>query len=456
SYTFTAVTDRALVANFAPVPVYDVTTGASPATGGTTTGGGSYSSGTRLTVTATANAGYVFSRWTVGTTQVSPLPSYTFTVNASKALVANFVVAGTQQTITTGASPIAGGTTSGGGIYASGDSATVVATPNPGYAFSKWQEGGVTVSTSPGYTFTVGGNRTLVAKFNEAFVITAGSSPAAAGTTEMDSLTYKTGENAKAKAFPEPGYTFTNWTENGVVVSLDSTYSFDVTGNRTIVANFRSTTGFTVTINAATPAAGTAGGDGAYALEDSVTVSATPNEGYAFVKWTEDGAEVSTDPAFTFTADASHALVAHFAPAVSIATNAATATGGTVSGHGSYGIGATVTLFAAADAGYTFTNWTDGTTVVSTSPDYTFTVTAGRTLIANFNPIPSVALAPGAPGSQSILLSWPGADPGWVLQESADLVTWVDSTQPVVAVAGRRAVNASTAMPRCFFRLAHP
>ena len=141
--------------------------------GGTTTGDGSYSSGASATVTATANAGYVFIKWTVGGTQVSTSPSYTFTVTANRALVANFVVAGTQQTITTSASPVAGGTTSGGGNYVTGDSATVVATANPCYKFSKWQEGGTTVSTSASYTFTVAGNRTLVAKFNEAFVITA-------------------------------------------------------------------------------------------------------------------------------------------------------------------------------------------------------------------------------------------------------------------------------------------
>ena len=33
-------------------------------------------------------------------------------------------------------------------------------------------------------------------------------------------------------------YTFDNWTENGNVVSTNTNYTFTVTGNRTLVANF--------------------------------------------------------------------------------------------------------------------------------------------------------------------------------------------------------------------------
>ncbi len=456
SYTFNATTDRTLVAVFTPVPTFTVTTSAAPIAGGAATVSGSYSSGARATFTATANAGYIFSRWTVGGTLVSTSPSYTFTVTTNRVLVANFVVAGTQQSITTNASPVAGGTTSGDGFYASGDSATVVASAKPGYAFSKWQEGSTTVSTSPSYTFTVAGSRTLVAKFNEAFVITANASPAVGGTTEMDSLTYKTGENARAKAFPEPGYHFANWTENGTVVSTAATYTFNVTGNRTIVANFLSDTGVTITINSVTAEGGTTSGDGAYAIDDIANLSAVPNEGYGFLHWTEGGAVVSTDPDYTLIANANHALVAHFAPAVAISTNAATSVGGTVIGDGTFAIGTIVTFAARPVVGYTFTSWTEGGAVVSTDPNYTFTVSGARALVANFNPFPTVVMIPGAAGSQAIVLSWSNADPNWVLQESIDLVTWVDSTRPVTPVAGRRACTASTAVSGCFFRLVHP
>jgi uncharacterized repeat protein (TIGR02543 family) len=384
SYTFNVTGDRTLVANFSVVPTCTIATAATA--GGTATGGGTFSSGSSATVTATPNAGYVFWKWTDGAATASTTASYTFTVTANKTLTANFVLAGTQKSIATNANPVAGGTVSGGGNYVTGDSATVVATANPFYTFSKWQEGGATVSTSPTYTFTVTANRTLVAKFNEAFVITALASPSVGGTTEMDSLTYKSGENAKAKAFPETGYSFYNWTENGVVVSTSDVYDFNVTGNRTIVANFVSDTGVTIFGSASPVAAGTVVGDGGYNVGDTVTVSAIANPGYAFANWTSGGVIVSTDADYPFTATAHRTLVANFVTAVAINANASPAVGGTVFGAGDYAAGSTATLEAFANPDFVFRNWTEGGTIVSSSAVFSFTVAAPRTLIANFAP----------------------------------------------------------------------
>lgn len=68
-------------------------------------------------------------------------------------------------TIATGASPGAGGGTTGDGFYNNGTPVTVVATHNPGFAFVNWTEGGVEVSASAVYPFTVTADRTLVANF---------------------------------------------------------------------------------------------------------------------------------------------------------------------------------------------------------------------------------------------------------------------------------------------------
>ena len=57
------------------------------------------------------------------------------------------------------------GTVSGGGTYNEGTSVTATATPQSGYQFVNWTEGGTQVSTSASYTFTLNGNRTLVANF---------------------------------------------------------------------------------------------------------------------------------------------------------------------------------------------------------------------------------------------------------------------------------------------------
>jgi hypothetical protein len=401
TYAFNANADRVLVANFTALPTYTVSTSATPAVGGSTTGDGAFLSGTSATVMATANAGYVFTKWSVGGNQVSTAPSYTFTATGNKTLVANFIAIGIAKTITTNTSPVLGGTTTGGGAYATGDTATVVATANPNYQFSKWQEGSTTVSTNATYSFTVAANRTLVAKFT--FSITATSSPSVGGTTEMDSLTYKAGDNAKAKAFSEVGYTFANWTENGVVVSSDSTYSFNATGPRALVANFISDTGITITASSAPAIGGTVSGDGAYAIGDDVTVSAMPNPGFAFHNWSAGGVVVSTDADYTFTANINRSLVASFAPAITIAATGVPAVGGSVIGAGDYASGAIATLEAIANPDYVFRNWTDEGTIVSNSVSYTFTVSAARALVANFSPAYTITASAWPTGGGTVL-----------------------------------------------------
>ena len=61
-----------------------------PANTGTITGAGTYMPGETATLTATANAGYVFANWTEGGNVVSQNATYSFTVTTARDLVANF------------------------------------------------------------------------------------------------------------------------------------------------------------------------------------------------------------------------------------------------------------------------------------------------------------------------------------------------------------------------------
>ena len=168
----------------APPATYSIATAASPIAGGATSGGGTFNNGDSVTVVAVANAGYSFTGWSEGGLAVSASASYTFTASANRSLVAGF--APITYSIATASSPIAGGATSGGGTFNSGNSVTVVALANPGYSFTGWTEGGLAVSASASYTFTASASRSLVAGF--APISTAGkirslriSSPVEAG-----------------------------------------------------------------------------------------------------------------------------------------------------------------------------------------------------------------------------------------------------------------------------------
>ncbi len=219
--------------------------------------------------------------------------------------------------VTLSSNPIAGGTTSGAGTFAQNAIVTVTATPNANYTFTNWTNNGAVVSTSSNYQFKMAGNRTLVANFTAVpagtFAVNLSSNPAAGGTT-IGSGSYSSGSNANVTALPNNGYTFVNWTENGVQVSGNSTYQFTVTGNRTLVANFSQVAAgkFALNLSSSPAAGGTTNGSGSYSAGSSVTAAASPSANYMFVNWTENGVQVSTSANYTFALNADRTLVANF------------------------------------------------------------------------------------------------------------------------------------------------
>lgn len=74
--------------------------------------------------------------------------------------------------VNTTVAPANGGTASGDGVYTNDTTATVTATPNPGFRFLNWTENGVVVSASANYTFTNIINQSLVANFVPAPTLT--------------------------------------------------------------------------------------------------------------------------------------------------------------------------------------------------------------------------------------------------------------------------------------------
>ena len=100
-----------------------------------------------------------------------------------------------------------------------------------------WTENGGVVSTNPNYTFTVTRDRTLVANFSAGSLITTTSSPLTGGNTDGGG-SFVNGGNVTVEAVASANHTFANWTENGVPVSTNATYSFTAAGDRDLVANF--------------------------------------------------------------------------------------------------------------------------------------------------------------------------------------------------------------------------
>ena len=206
------------------------------------------------------------------------------------------------------------------------------------------------------------------------------------GGTVTGGGTYNQGQSCTVTATANSGYTFTNWTENGSVVSTQASYIFSVNSNRTLVANFQAQSqDYTITVSANPTDGGTVNGGGTYQQGQSCTVTATPASGYTFVRWTENGTQVSTNASYTFTVTNNRTLVAQFQEETyNIRVSANPPLGGTVTGGGTYHQGDNCTVTATANNGYIFINWTENGNVVSNNANYSFTVTGGRVLVANF------------------------------------------------------------------------
>lgn len=220
-----------------------------------------------------------------------------------------------------------------------------------------------------------------------------------------------------------------------------------------------------VSLTASPAIGGVLSGAGTFALNSSVAITAVPNAGYTFTSWTENGQVVSNSSSYQFAITGNRNLTANFTviPPGNFAVNLSSspAAGGTTTGSGSYVIGTSVTVVAAANSGYTFVNWTENGNAVSASSSYQFTIIANRTLVANYRAIPAAQFAvtltsnPVAGGTTNGEGSYPSGtsvtitsatNPGYTFTNWTDKTTGLPvSTSPsyTFALAGNRAFVAN-------------
>jgi uncharacterized repeat protein (TIGR02543 family) len=357
-----------------------------PVAGGTTSGAGTFAKGSSVTIIATPAIGYVFTNWTKVGAVVSTSSTYQFALDGNTPLVANF---STQFAIVTSAVPIAGGVTTGAGLYAAGASATLTANPNTGYTFQNWSENGTIVSTNASYLFSVIASRTLVANFAliaaNTFTLNV---TALNGTVQKNpSLTaYNSGDAVVLTATPSVGYSFTGW--SGDATGTISPLTVTMNTNKNITANFTAIAGtYTLNVTALNGTVLKNPSLTAYNSGAAVVLTATPSVGYSFTGWSGDA--TGTISPITVTMNANKNITANFtAIAVTYILNV-TALNGTVLKNPSltaYNSGAAVVLTATPSVGYTFSGWSGDAT--GTISPLTVTMNANKNITANFTLIP--------------------------------------------------------------------
>lgn len=201
------------------------------------------------------------------------------------------------------------------------------------------------------------------------------------GTANMITDAICTNGTATIKATANPGYHFVSW--NGVNTNNPLTLSFNSSDNGqsyTATAYFEQNPMYTITVNSNNTTMGTVTGGGTYAAGTTATISATPNNGYIFVRWQDNNTSNPRNITVTDNETYTAFFQSNNSAAYTITANSNDPAMGSVSGGGTYNSGATATLTAIANNGYHFVRWNDN----DTSNPRAITVTGNATYTAYF------------------------------------------------------------------------
>jgi hypothetical protein len=142
---------------------------------------------------------------------------------------------------------------------------------------------------------------------------------------------------------------------------------------------------YKVTLSSSTGGTATQFGSGSYLCGSLVTLSATAATNYNFSNFKSGSTSLSTSTPYAFYIQKDTSITANF-KIKRYKVDFEAGSNGTISPSGtdSLDINTSVTVTATPSSGYKFANFTSGSTTLSTSNPYQFTVTADSTITANF------------------------------------------------------------------------
>jgi len=138
------------------------------------------------------------------------------------------------------------------------------------------------------------------------FSYLAYSTDAGRGFVQVVSRPTCTNPEVVLDAVPAQGYHFGHWSDG----NTDNPRSLVLTGDTTVLAIFFSDQDFTITVVSADSTMGSVTGSGSFADGSTTTITATANDGYHFVRWS-DG---NTERIRTITVTADAVYTAYFEP----------------------------------------------------------------------------------------------------------------------------------------------
>lgn len=235
--------NTSIVANFAPVVCYTLTTVINPADSGTVTvdpapncEGGRYTVGTMVTLTATPGDQKRFVGWSGGITgTTSPV---TVPVNNDMTVVATFEDDVYPLTATVVGSGAIAKTPDQPAGYFLGQEVTLTAVPAPGWEFAGWS--GDVTGTNSTVTLTITGAMNVTATFTTSgpFTLTINTAGNGSGMVEInpEKAEYNYGDLVELTPMPAPDAIFTGW--SGDASGAANPLKLTMTSDKTITATF--------------------------------------------------------------------------------------------------------------------------------------------------------------------------------------------------------------------------
>ena len=369
SITVQALRDSVITANF-DYNQYTVTVASANATMGGVSGTTTQNYLTEVQIAATPNYGYHFTQWNDGNTD-NPR---TVVVTANATYTASFDY---NQYTVSGVCDEVMGSVSGTQTVNYLQNVTLTATANYGYHFVNWTNAaGTVLGTGTSVTVQALRDSVITANFDyNQYTVTAATANATMGSaTGTQTVNYLTPVTLTAAA--NYGYTFAGWYEADTLYSNELVIAVPALSNRTLTATY-TVNQYTVTVVSADEVMGSASGTATEDYLTNITITATANPGYHFVRWNDNN--TANPRVVSVTEDATY--TAYFTyNAYTVTVSSASTTMGTVApATSTVNYLSSVVISATPKTGYHFTQWNDGNTdnprtvTVSEPGDLSFT-----------------------------------------------------------------------------------
>lgn len=212
------------------------------------------------------------------------------------------------------------GTVSGGGSYSPDTNATIEAHPNQRYEFDHWS-GDISGLSNPAIVL-MNSDKTVTAHFtysngdgggDEIYILTTSVVPLGSGSVHPSIGAYGAGQEVTLTATPYFGYVFDYW--SGDAYGTSQTLMVTMDGDMNVVANFKKSLIPMYTLSSAVSpnASGSISpAFGSFEEGESVTLTATPSDGFAFDHWSGDAS--GTSQMVTLIMNRDKAAIANFVP----------------------------------------------------------------------------------------------------------------------------------------------